>query len=100
MKPMPSALSTSSAYSISRRVPSTSGIGTLAKSPKRPGCARHFRAVVVADARHLPRGLRFAEPDAGCRDRQHRLCDAVAVHVVDRAIDIPGALLELGGRAS
>src|SRR5450759_1364657 len=33
----PSALSTSSAYSISLRLPSMSGSGSVAKMPKRPG---------------------------------------------------------------
>ena len=55
---MPSALSTSSAYSISRRLPSVSGSGMAANRPKRAGIVRlQLRPVFVARARQR-RGLR------------------------------------------
>src|SRR4051794_30882118 len=92
MKPMPSALSTSNAYSISERAFHIRHRHT-GEQPEPAGMrAHHVGTVLVADARHLARCHGLAEPDARRRNREHRSHNTVAIHVVDRPGNRPGSL--------
>src|SRR5215469_6591069 len=86
---MPSALSTSSAYSISRKEPSVSGSGITANRPKRPGWLRTSSAPYSLTLRAVGRFFRIAEPDAGRRERQHRGFDTVFIHRGERLLRRP-----------
>ena len=88
---MPSALSTSSPCSISRRLAVDVGQRQRREHAEAAGMVGdQLRRVVVALARDAAALRVVADPDAGRGDRGDGGRDASLVHVLERALDSPG----------